>query len=346
MAFIQYTKCTPTSEFNPLNRPLVAIGGIGGLIAMITALFVAAAVPVLGIILILSGGGAMLAAIIATFEYLLGGKLICLGDGDQLAIGSVLGVEPASSKSGIAALDNDYSVNMLLCPHEKIDGKPEDDWEAAQIPLIDSSNPLNYQDFLVEEQPESSNHGIPYSGYEDASALNRANFHIELEGSRIHDVYIALLAAWAILVVAALIAAALAAIPVIGWLLALLAMLFGAAIGAIVVAAVWAAADDGDLDDVDPSIGELHRGDFIVSYGTWTYDSGHNDTDVGWNELHPVKFLSKAEHCADEKEAEEWKIKIIETFNPSIKEAQEKLTVNRWRIHPVIDGCMPEVIIE
>jgi hypothetical protein len=338
MAYKQYTKCTAPSDFNPLNRPLVTIGGIGGLIAMITALFVAAAVPILGIILILSGGGFMLAAIIATFEYLLGGKLICLG-GDKLAVGRVLSVEPASSKSGVAAMDNDYSINMLLCPHEKINGKPEDDWVATDIPLIDPSNPLNYQDFLVQEQAGSSQHGIPYTGYEDASALNRPNFHIELEGSRIYEVYHAFLAAWAVLVAFALAAAALAAIPVIGWLLALLAMLFGAGIGALIVGATWAGSDDGNLNDVDTTIGELHKGDFIVSYGTWTYDAGHNDTNVGWNELHPVKFLSKADHCANEDEAKEWVVKIEETLNQNIRKKKQPLEQNRWRVHPVIDGC-------
>jgi hypothetical protein len=82
--------------------------------------------------------------------------------------------------------------------------------------------------------------------------------------------------------------------------------------------------------------GGLKKGDFIVAYGTWTYDSGHNDTNVGWNELHPVKFMSKAEHCADEKEAEKWKDLITESLGRAASGLSED---PHWSIHPDIDLC-------
>ena len=48
-------------------------------------------------------------------DYLLGGKLVCLG-GDECAIGHITHFEPPSSKSFPANLDNDFSLNILLAP--------------------------------------------------------------------------------------------------------------------------------------------------------------------------------------------------------------------------------------
>jgi hypothetical protein len=51
-------------------------------------------------------------------DYLLGGKLVCLAGGaDECAIGVVVGVEPVGQKTGIDALDNDFSFNVLLAPY-------------------------------------------------------------------------------------------------------------------------------------------------------------------------------------------------------------------------------------
>ena len=356
MAYVQYTHCTPTASFsrgwskfmNSQWQPGALFGA--GLVAIIVALFIAAAVPVAGMILILAGGGLMFAMIVAAFEYLLGGKLICLG-GDKIAIGRVLSNEPPSSKSGFDALDNDFSINLLLCPHlRQPDPFPEPwplTWEDAEIPLTDPTKPENFQDFLVREQTASSNHGCPFTGYEHPGSLNRANFHIELEGSRIHDVYEAFLAAWAILVAAAIAAAAVAAIPGIGWLLALLIMLLAALLGGAIVGATWGGAADGSFDDPDPvpgtdAVGELHTGDYIVGYGTWTFDAGHNDDSpqIGWNELHPIKYLGKAYKCADEKQAKEWEEKIVESFSRPIRDGTD-YPERGWKVHPVLDGCDP-----
>ena len=50
-------------------------------------------------------------------NYLLGGKLVCLAGGrDECAIGIVVSREEVGSKTGIDALDNDFSFNMLLLP--------------------------------------------------------------------------------------------------------------------------------------------------------------------------------------------------------------------------------------
>lgn len=53
-------------------------------------------------------------------EYLLGGKLVCLAGGrDKCAIGTVVGLEAVGAgKSGMEALDNDFSFNVLLAPFQ------------------------------------------------------------------------------------------------------------------------------------------------------------------------------------------------------------------------------------
>jgi hypothetical protein len=69
--------------------------------------------------------GILDASIPATLEfllcdYLLGGKLVCLaGGGDECAIGIVVGLEAVGAgKSGLDALDNDFSFNLLLAPFQ------------------------------------------------------------------------------------------------------------------------------------------------------------------------------------------------------------------------------------
>lgn len=90
-------------------------------------------------------------------------------------------------------------------------------------------------------------------------------------------------------------------------------MLFAALFGGGILVGTWVGADDRSLHDVDMTEGELKKGDIIVAYGTWVYDAGHNDTNVGWNEFHPVKFMSKADHCGGKSEAAEWEHLITET---------------------------------
>ena len=106
MAFKQYTKCTPTSSYDPLNRPLVVFGGIAGFVTLILAIIIGGVVAPW---LIAAGAAAGFATISAVFEYLLGGKLICLG-GDELATGQVVGMEPADAKPFPDNLDNDLSI--------------------------------------------------------------------------------------------------------------------------------------------------------------------------------------------------------------------------------------------
>jgi hypothetical protein len=367
MSYKQYTHCTATADFDPLNQPLTTAMGLGGLVAMIAGIIAQALIPYYGIYFVLAGGGFLLAAIINTFNYLLGGKLICLG-GDKLAIGSILSIEPPGSKDGIVAnIDNDLSINILLCPYHVITFSPDSNilFQADNLPNINMSYPppdsINFQDYLVYEQPESKQHGVIYTGYESAAFKFKPNFHIELEGARIYNMYMAFLAAWALLVLAALAAAAAMAIPGFGWLLAILIMLFGAIVAGAIAGITYLASSDGSTDDIDPSIGELHVGEILVAYGTWTYDSGHNyDLNAGWNELHPVKYLSKAnsitkhdaegypyevpiKRCLDAKEAVEWQQKIEEALNmPDLRDSDGMHPLIGSNYHPLIDGCVTD----
>lgn len=327
MQYKQYTQCIKTEDFSPLNRPLTVIGGIGGLLGLIAAIIASAVGGALlssvGAAAWLAGSSAGYAAIIATFKYLLGGKLICLG-GDKSACGTVVSREPASSKPFPDNLDNDYSFNLVLAPHAIDD----------QLKL----NDLGFQDDLVVEQEQSRRHGIPFHGYEKYEG--RPVLHNELEGSRIHDTYQAFLAAWSILVAAALLAMALGTIPVIGWLLAILVFLIGAAVAAGVVAVTWALADDGKVSDVDPTFGELHDGDILFVLGVWTYDSGHNDKNHGWNELHPIKYLQKLDAVLTEEQIREQEKKVREAETPEVRKKQQSLE-QHWTVHPYLDGCQP-----
>jgi len=354
MAFVQYTHCTPTASFSrswskTMNKKILA-GGlmVGGLVLMIIALFAAAAIPVVGIALVLAGGGTLFAGIVATFEYLLGGKLICLGS-DEIAVGRLLSTETASSKSGLDSMDNDYCLNVLLCPHVRNpDDYSSETYKDEEIPPTDTTDPANFQDFLVEPQAASGSHGCPFTGYDKPGSLHHANFHLELEGSRIYDMYGAFLAAWALLVIAAIAAAAVLAIPGVGWLIAFLIMLFAALFGGAIAAGTWLGSSDGVLSDPDPvpgtqPVGVLENGDYLVAYGTWVFDAGHNDDDtpVGWNEFHPVKYLGKAYSCATKEQAVNWKDKIVESNDPAIRSGTQGLPQNKWKVHPLIDGCQP-----
>src|SRR5215207_8198253 len=48
-------------------------------------------------------------------DYLLHGKLVCLG-GNRCVIGRVASFETVDDKSGFEKLDNDFSINLALCP--------------------------------------------------------------------------------------------------------------------------------------------------------------------------------------------------------------------------------------
>lgn len=97
MGYREYTHCVQPQDYvDPLPRTSSAIQVIGAVLD--------------GLVL----GGYLPDAILGC-DYLLGGKLVCLG-GDECAIGHITHFEPASEKSFPANLDNDFSFNILLNP--------------------------------------------------------------------------------------------------------------------------------------------------------------------------------------------------------------------------------------
>ncbi|MDQ6805927.1 MAG: hypothetical protein M3065_13385 [Actinomycetota bacterium] len=249
-------------------------------------------------------------------DYLLGGKLVCLGDGsDQCAIGHITHFEPASAKSFPSNLDNDFSFNVLLAPHalgevsnqqyltnynvvandglqgylmqEQSDmpmphdaGNPADDSPPPPIPSP------RYQGYAtvypdsnyLDYDPSQSPFQVPGS---DGYQFYVPSFHMECEGSRANDVCAAIAAVQGP-------ASAVCDIPIIGWLACLIVDIALAPILAIAIAIAWATAVDGSA--ADPQVGgggTLALGDLIIGEGRWVYDAGHQ----GWNEFHPLKRL-------------------------------------------------------
>ena len=101
--------------------------------------------------------GVLASGIPATLEfllcdYLLGGKLVCLaGGGDECAIGIVVGREAVGAgKSGIEALDNDFSFNVLLAPYEPQDFSA---YKALFTPMSNIVDPHRVRDDLVRHGP-------------------------------------------------------------------------------------------------------------------------------------------------------------------------------------------------
>ena len=256
-------------------------------------------------------------------SYLLGGKLVCLGDGsDKCAIGRVTKFELPSEKSFPSNIDNDYSMNILLAPHEigEMTGP-------SYIENYDAILKDGLQGWLLEEQPEMpvprespENEEPPgklpserYQGYftkypdsnypdydpshspfqvpgSDGHPFYVPCIHVECEGSRTHDVCAAIDAVLGPV-------SSFCEVPIIGWIACFIAMLVTAPILAVAIAIAWENATDGDQADtrIDGG-GKLELGDLIVITGRWVYDAGHQ----GWNELHPVKTIQKVCEVADD----------------------------------------------
>src|SRR4051812_3068842 len=110
MPYVQHTHCVSSSQYHGIGA-LAALGGVFAALGLLLA-FLGGSVatgPLLAF-------GALLILMDAC-DYLLGGKLICLGPG-RCAIGRVMGLEPPGfRKPWPQNIDNDYSVNILLAPH-------------------------------------------------------------------------------------------------------------------------------------------------------------------------------------------------------------------------------------
>jgi hypothetical protein len=319
-------------------------------------------------------------------DYLLGGKLVCLGDGtDQCAIGHITHFEPASDKSFPDNIDNDFSMNIVLAPHGLTTG-------ASYLDNYKSIANDGYQGWLIQEQPgmplphesdspdDKSSPPQPwpddarfqgyatkypdsnYPEYDPAQSPFQVDgsdghpfwvpsFHLECEGSRIHDVCAAIAAVQGP-------ASAVCDVPIIGWAICFLVDLVTLPVLLPAIAIAWANATDGDAND--PRVGgggQLKLGDLIVVTGRWVYDAGHQ----GWNEFHPVKRIQLVPPEGTDwgSDFTTWRDAWCEATShcppyappgsqPTDMTPAQTTTYdnqldpsNQWVYHPAIDGCGP-----
>ncbi len=350
----QYTTCVDPKDYhNP--TPSGFFSGLGAVIAK---------------------GGFELLLIIC--DYLLHGKLVCLG-GDRCAIGRVASFETVDDKSGFEKLDNDFSINLALCPD------PLGGLQAGAAHRLDNYNAAlaNKQGELIKEQPgmpsprESASDHKPSAKFvgtfvrihtmlslsnpipedianeSDSTTWHLPVFHTEIEGDRTAYVCAAANALWAPF------HNTFCKIPVIGGFvcfLITLALLPFLPIGIAILTAAWAAGSN-DNRDFDGG-GDLKADDLVVIHGRWVYDAGHG----GWNELHPVKHIQKipdptvCQWATFDDLKDRWCKQIAKvpqalssaTAPPKDASGAQQQTwdaqtqaENRWYFHPSVDGCSP-----
>ncbi len=307
-------------------------------------------------------------------NYMLHGKLVCLG-GDRCAIGRVGGFETVADKSGMDKLDNDFSINLVLCPVDL------EVFQRGDAHLVDNYNLaiLGPQGWLITEQPgmpvprETSadqKPSIRYSpthvGFDDftfgtpvvAPTAGQQQIpvpvlHCEIEGDRAFTVCTAFAGFWDP------ISDTICSFNPFGIPLGRLACFLISLAVAPVVAAIFTTAwiaGSNDNRDFDGA-GSLTVGQTVVITGRWSYDASHQ----GWNELHAVKSVQKIDDPAVCDWAtfndlqQRWCQRTSEVPPPSdpgkrpagmtppqsaIYDAQLD-PANRWILHPSVDGCQP-----
>ncbi|MDK3074720.1 hypothetical protein QO034_16635 [Sedimentitalea sp. JM2-8] len=338
--------CVPPSEFKPLSAVALAITSAVAILIGAVSGNVAA-----GII----GGAFWIAAVFELCHFLHGGKLICLEKG-VCAIGRVAAVHPVGAdKSGFEKMDDDFTFDLILAPHAANETKSE--------MIASDSN----QGRFIADQTAVTGLGLGYVG--DSVAFPAINpdghkteiLHAEIKGCRVHDVCIVL----KVMSVPTAIAASICAVPVLGWIGCLLALLAVLIVTAIIGGIVWAATHNGALSDVmDPASGDLvpaddegNGGDVVLIRGDWVYDAGHS----GWNEFHPIrhaqkividdKFMGTGKASADLVAA--FKREVYDPWCSEVGKSEDPLVVveqgkpgNGWQIHPSIDGCEEPPVIK
>jgi len=317
---------------------------------------------------------ASLALLSDTCDYMLRGKLVCLG-GDRCAIGHVAGFETVADKSFPDTIDNDFSINLLLAP-----------WDLAFFTyhtreegynLVANDTAAGSQGYLIREQPgmpmpreaetgawHSPRYGGTFVTFPDRTYITYNPFlgsrgvpydvpvlHCEIEGNR-----------------AALVCGTLAALsnPLPGmasfckanWFFGFLCKVVQWAMTPFIAPALAAAWVAGSSDNRDyQGGGSLERGDLVIITGRWSYDAGH----AGQNELHPVKTIQKIPEETYEKEGyaalhERWCMRTGEAppvappgarpqgMTPEQRAVHDnqRRPESRWLFHPLLDGCEPE----
>jgi hypothetical protein len=256
------------------------------------------------------GGG--LDILLKVCDYILHGKLVCLG-GDRCAIGRVASFETVDDKSGFEKIDNDFSINLALCPNPLSGLQPG---IKNRIPNHHGEE-KNKQGELIKEQADmpqprevetdsnkvisarftgtftkihtflSLSNPIPekIANESDSTTWHVPVFHCEIEGERANLVCAAANALWGP-ISDTVCRIKIFGIPIGKLVCFLISVPFALAILPI-LAAAWVAGSS-DNRDFDGG-GDLKADDLVLIRGRWVYDAGHS----GWNELHPVKHIQK-----------------------------------------------------
>ncbi|TMQ12121.1 MAG: hypothetical protein E6J91_21490 [Deltaproteobacteria bacterium] len=371
MSAPQYTKCVDRYDYEYPNFGPEIFVAIAGLVY---------AISTFGISLVLSLAAAM-SALMKVCDYILNGKLVCLGD-DQCAVGRVAAFETVDDKSGVDKIDNDFSINLLLAPHH-LDEFANGTQEANYKWLIKDTTSWGHDGLpgkLITEQsdmplPRESDggswHSARYAGtfktYANSNYISWEDpptpgkpfdvpvFHCEIEGERAHAVCSTLAALSSpIPGFGAICRFKLFGIPLGRWACAVVAAILAPIILAA-LAIAWAAGSD-DNRSFDGA-GSLKRGDPVIIRGRWCYDASHS----GWNEIHPVMSVQRIEN---EKDLDGVMFKdaiarwcsltgeVPPVTDPGVRPqgmTPEQSTVydnqqqpeNQWVIHPYVDGCEP-----
>jgi hypothetical protein len=358
----QFTSCVQPADYEPLNVTPQVIALIAGAL-------------VSGPVGLITGGAAVMSAFERVLEYMLNGKLVCLG-GERCAIGVVAGFETVSQKPFPDDIDNDWSINLILSP-DSADS-------FIVIPFPTDPDPVTVikrnalksaqggpQGGLVKEQPGMPEPREPvsgwghYGGYFQEPAGGGWDYqpvlHLECEGSRIHDVLKTLEDISSLGT-----GGGLCSIPFIGPIACAIVAAVLSPIIAVALTIAWFAADEGSAADaMDPGAPALRKGDLIVATGRWSYDAGHG----GYNELHAVRSIQIVDNAVDwlhprgsgpwgtdfQAYRDRWcgliaMVPIRQADGappvPATPEQQETadrqvLPENSWELHPAVDGCRP-----
>src|SRR5262245_14386918 len=149
MAAPQYTTCVNPQDYHDLDltaeEVTAAIGVVGAIIATL------AAGPVGQVVLFISLVAGM-SALLRACDYMLGGKLVCLGS-DECSIGRVTIFETVENdKKGFDKIDNDFCINLLLSPHELKHFAPSDNTSSHRLANYDKVAKDHMQGRLIAEQ--------------------------------------------------------------------------------------------------------------------------------------------------------------------------------------------------
>ncbi|MDQ3935546.1 MAG: hypothetical protein M3340_13040 [Actinomycetota bacterium] len=339
MAYVQHTKCESPSSHSQMNQ-YVQTFIYGGPFAAIMVLVIAAAGAGPLCMGIAAEVYAML-SLIAYCDWWLYHRLVCLPGSheptEKTAVGMLMSVEPPGEKDFPDNIDTDYSINLLLPP-----GQP-----GVSQAVAEASAPFGE---LIREHPDTAAEGLPWTAYD--LQKDTAVLHVEFEGGGPKYTMIGAQVGLGISTAALIACLANALIgTIIAVVLAILALL-AALIGLLAGLGSEGSASDVGLPSLNTSDGP--NPDVLGVAGHWVYDSGHNNLDQGWNELHPCKVGEKLGTWTGDWGAVDVNgtptpvDQLIDGWTAEVAAAADPLTVEEqgkpehgWEMHPDVDGCEP-----